>query len=225
MAENKQGGPAVAEPLSSDGGAVADKVTSVAADVKQEAVSAAVDVRDEAAGAAVDLKEQATAELSSLTGETRREATHIVHDAREVLMTQADTATRQLASTIAGTGHELAQMAEGSDQPDGPATQIVRQLANRTEAFAGRLERDGYQGIAADIARLGRNRPGLFLAAAGITGFAVGRLLRNTDTGAIAEAAKDQATNAPSPAAQPSPEPALASGNRGPTLAAPAGIE
>jgi hypothetical protein len=52
-------------------------------------------------------------------------------------------------------------------------------LAQQGRSFAGRLEQGGVQGIGEDLTSFARRRPVLFLAAAGVAGFAVTRMLRN----------------------------------------------
>jgi hypothetical protein len=171
-----------------DSGGAGERVGAAA----HQADSAAANVRDHAADAAVAVKERAGTELSDIRDEARDHARGLAHEARDRLSAQADDTTRRLASTVAAAGGELRRMAERSDQPDGAVTGVVRQLADRADGLAQRLERDGYRGVAQDAARLGRNRPGLFLLAAGAAGFAAGRLLRNTDTGALTEAVKGE---------------------------------
>jgi hypothetical protein len=172
-----------------------------------QASSAAVDVKDQTVEAAGEIKDRAGGELATLKGEARREARTLAHEARDRLGGQADEVSRRLASTVSGAGSELRTMAERSDQPDGPVAGVVRQLADRSEDLAVRLESGGYRGVADDLSRLGRNKPGLFLLGAGITGFALGRLLRNTDTRSLTEAVKGESDPAAPTFAGPNPSP------------------
>jgi hypothetical protein len=66
-------------------------------------------------------------------------------------------------------------MANGAEP--GPVTDTARELADAAHHLAGRLE-DGFQGVADDLRRFGRRRPGLFLLGAGAAGFVVTRRLR-----------------------------------------------
>jgi len=174
-----------ASPTAQDrAAAVTDQATTEASNVKDSAVQAAVEVKDQAREQLADIAQQAKSEARSLTTE-----------ARGRLEKQADGTTKQVASTVADIGQELRTLAERSDRPDGPATEVIRQLADRTERFAQRLEAVGYRGIADDLTRFGRNHPGTFLLGAGAAGFLVGRMLRNTDTQALAQSLKGEASS------------------------------
>jgi len=169
-----------ASPTAQDrAAAVTDQATTEASNVKDSAVQAAVEVKDQAKEQLADIAQQAKSEARTLTTE-----------ARGRLEAQADGTTKQVASTVAEIGQELRTLADRSDRPDGPATEVIRQLADRTERFASRLETVGYRGIADDLTRYGRNHPGTFLLCAGAAGFLVGRMLRNTDTSALAQSLK-----------------------------------
>jgi len=181
--------PTYAEPSASPtaqdrAAAVTDQATTEASNVKDSAVQAAVEVKDQAREQLADIAQQAKSEARSLTTE-----------ARGRLEKQADGTTKQVASTVADIGQELRTLAERSDRPDGPATEVIRQLADRTERFAQRLDAVGYRGIADDLTRFGRNHPGTFLLGAGAAGFLVGRMLRNTDTQALAQSLKGEASS------------------------------
>jgi len=178
--------PTYAEPSASPtaqdrAAAVTDQATTEASNVKDSAVQAAVEVKDQAREQLADIAQQAKSEARSLTTE-----------ARGRLEKQADGTTKQVASTVADIGQELRTLADRSDRPDGPATEVIRQLADRTERFAQRLDAVGYRGIADDLTRYGRNHPGTFLLCAGAAGFLVGRMLRNTDTQALAQSLKGE---------------------------------
>jgi len=132
-----------ASPTAQDrAAAVTDQATTEASNVKDSAVQAAVEVKDQAKEQLADIAQQAKSEARTLTTE-----------ARGRLEAQADGTTKQVASTVAEIGQELRTLADRSDRPDGPATEVIRQLADRTERFASRLEAVGYRGIALRDAR------------------------------------------------------------------------
>jgi len=163
-----------------------------AATVADQATTEAANVKDTAVQAAAEVKDQAKDELAGIAQQAKSEARTLTTEARDRLQSQADGTTKQVASTVADIGHELRTLADRSDRPDGPATEVIRQLADRTERFAERLETIGYRGIADDLTRYGRNHPGTFLLCAGAAGFLVGRMLRNTDTQALAQSLKGE---------------------------------
>jgi hypothetical protein len=160
-----------------------------------QASAAATGVKEHAAQAASEVKEQAGEELAAVRDEARHEARTLAQEARDRIEGQVEGTTRHLASTIADAGRELRAMAERSDRADSPVTEVVRQLADRTESVANRLESGGYRGVVDDVTRLGRNRPGLFLVAVGAAGFLVGRVLRNADTSSVKQAVQGAGGN------------------------------
>jgi hypothetical protein len=167
-----------------------DKVATAA----DQATTEAAGIKDNAASAAADVKQQAAGELANIKDQAKQEARNLTSEAKTRISGQVDNTTSQVASALADLGNELRSMADKSERPDGPATEIVRQLAGRTETISQRLEREGYRGVTDQLSRLGRNKPGLFLVAAGAAGFVVGRMLRNTDTQSLTDAVKGQSS-------------------------------
>lgn len=159
--------------------------------VKQGAAHAAHDVRDEAAGAVSDVKGEAVDQLGHVKDEVVDHAHDLLAQTRSQAVTQADQGTHQLAESLVAAGGELTAMADRSEQ-DGPMTAVVRQLGQRASAMGQRFQEGGYQALKGDLTGYARSSPGMFLLAAAGAGFAVGRLVRNADTRALADAAKGQ---------------------------------
>jgi uncharacterized protein YjbJ (UPF0337 family) len=151
--------------------------------------SEAAGVTEHARGAASGIKQQAGSEISSVAEDAKHEVRSLASEARDRLGGRVDETTRSLAATLTDAGQELRAMAERSERQGG-LTDLVRDLGDRTEQFGHRLESEGYQSFTNDVTRFARNRPGVFLLAAGTAGFIVGRMLRNTDTQSITQAVK-----------------------------------
>jgi hypothetical protein len=160
--------------------------------MKSKAADEARGIRDEALDKAGGVKDRAVEEVGQVAGDARDEARTLVTEVRGELAGQANDATSRVVSAIADAADELRAMAEHSDRPDGAMTALVREAADRGSDLARGLETRGYQGVADDLARFGRNHAGMFLLAAGAAGVIVGRLLRNIDAGAVVDAAKDE---------------------------------
>ncbi len=133
--------------------------------------------KDEALNQASDLKDTALEHVGALTDDAKDKATNVAHDVRRELETQGDAQAKRAASALHSVGSQLHDMAD-SGQP-GAVTDVTRQLADKSRQVASRLEAGGVQGVGDDIRRFARRQPGLFLAAAGIAGFVVTRVLRN----------------------------------------------
>ena len=133
--------------------------------------------KDEAINRAGDLKDTALEHVGAMTDDAKEQATNVAHDVRRELESQGDAQAKRAASALHGVGAQLADMAKAG-QP-GAVSDVTRQLADKSRQIAGRLEEGGVQGVSDDLRRFARRQPGLFLAAAGVAGFVVTRLLRN----------------------------------------------
>jgi hypothetical protein len=133
--------------------------------------------KDEAMDRAQDVKDSAMAHAGAVAQETKTKASNVAGDVRRELETQGDAQAKRLASALHGAGRQLSSMAV--DAEPGTLTDMTRQLAGGTERWASRLEESGVQGVGDDLRSFARRQPGLFLAAAGVTGFVVTRALRN----------------------------------------------
>jgi hypothetical protein len=159
--------------------------------VKDEAAHGAHEVRDEVAGAVTDVRDEVSAQVANVKDEALSKANDLLGQAREQAGTQADQGTKQFADTLVSAGRELTAMAERSEQADGPMTAVVRQIGSRATEMGERFGSGGYRALAGDLSGFARSSPGMFLLAAVGAGFAVGRVVRNADTKAIASAARD----------------------------------
>jgi len=148
-------------------------VETSSAAVPQQAQAA----KDEAINQASELKDTALEHVGAVTAEAKEQATNVAHDVRRELETQGDAQARRAASALHDVGSQLSDMANAG-QP-GPVTDVTRQLANKSRQVASRLEEGGVQAVGDDLRAFARRQPGLFLAAAGVAGFVVTRILRN----------------------------------------------
>jgi hypothetical protein len=133
--------------------------------------------KDEAINQASDLKDTALEHVGAVTADAKEKASNVAHDVRRELETQGDAQAKRAASALHDVGAQLSDMANAG-QP-GPVSEVTRQLADKSRQVASRLEQDGVQGVGDDLRRFARRQPGLFLAAAGVAGFVVTRILRN----------------------------------------------
>jgi len=165
--------------------------SSNAAQMKEGAAHAAHDIRDEVVSSAADVKDQAVSEIGHIKDEVTSQASDLLHQTREQVVRQADDGTLRLGEAFAAAGSELSGMAERSEQ-DGPMTKVVRQLGDRASSMGDRYQQEGSRALTDDVTGFARRNPGLFLLAAVGAGFVVGRIVRNADTKAIADAARNE---------------------------------
>jgi hypothetical protein len=131
--------------------------------------------REQAGEVASTAREQAGNVASTAVDEGRQ----VVSQARDALHEQARSRTDELSKSVRRFGDGMQALAEGRPEEAGQVGDYARQAAGRVNELAQRLETRGYDGVADDVANFARRRPGVFLAAAGVLGFAVGRMVRS----------------------------------------------
>lgn len=128
--------------------------------------------------------EQARAVTSTAQTEAREvvrgandQARRLVGDARHELRGQAKGQVDRLAQGLDDLTRQLRSMGENGEP--GPATDLAREAAQRTQQVAERLREGGVDDVVGQVRDFGRNRPGLFLAGAFGAGLLAGRVVRN----------------------------------------------
>lgn len=146
---------------------------NVASTAKGEATNVATTARDEAANVASTAKAEATSVAQTAQGQARK----LAGEARTELKGQADGQVSRLADGIGQVSQQLRSM--GTNGEPGPMADIVSEAADRTQQVADRLRQGGAEDALAQVRRIGRNRPGLFLLGAFGVGLVAGRVVRN----------------------------------------------
>ena len=146
---------------------VADRATTAAGDVTSTATSGAKDVAGEAA-----------TQAKVVEGEAKRQVGNVVDQTRHELTQQADQRTRQAAGGLRTLSDQVAALADGRPGDAGPLAGYLDDARARVSTIADRLDEGGPQGLLDDVTDFARRRPVVFLAAAGVAGFVVGRLAR-----------------------------------------------
>jgi len=113
-----------------------------------------------------------------LADEAKAEIRHVAEDARAQLRQQASAEADKAADSLRRFGDQASALAEGRPDEAGPLANYVESAAEEIRRTAARLQEGGFDGVLNDTRRFARERPGLFLSAAAIGGFAAGRLLR-----------------------------------------------
>jgi hypothetical protein len=127
---------------------------------------------------AAQLTRTVTDQASEVVDEARRQARDLLGEARDQLREQADAGQRKAADSLHALADELGIMVRRSKQT-GLATDLVRQVGERTEDAARWLEDRGPGDLVEDVRELARRRPGVFLLGAAAAGVVVGRLTRS----------------------------------------------
>jgi hypothetical protein len=152
---------------------------------KDEAAGVARTAADKGGEVAGTVGEQA----NRVAAETRRQARNLFDESREQLSNQARQGQQRTADGLRTLATQLQQMSEKTED-QGVASEVARQVADRTHGVASWLERREPGDLIDEVRRFARRRPGVFLLGAALAGVAVGRLTR----GAIAAQSDDSDT-------------------------------
>lgn len=147
---------------------------SKADEAKEQGRAVAGSAKDEARNVA----ETAKSEASRVTGEAKAQTQNLLHEARGQFREQASGQTERAAGLARGLAGNLQALTEGRVDDAGQVGEYARQATDEVQRFAQRLDERGFDGLVQDLQSFARRRPGAFLLAAGLAGFATGRLLR-----------------------------------------------
>ena len=150
-----------------------EQAGQVAETGRQEAAA----VASTATGAAKDVASTATDQAKTVVSEAATQARDLVGEARTQVRNQAGTQTQKAAQSVRSLAGELEGMAQGQ-APQGPAGDVVRQLASKGNDLAGYLERAEPEQLLEDVRAWARRKPGLFLGGAAAAGFVAARLAK-----------------------------------------------
>ena len=158
------------------------QVAATAVDQGRQAATAAAEAGTQVAGAGADGVRQVASEAASQAGQVTRQATEQARDlaqqAQTQLREQAGTQAQKAAGGLRDVSQQVRALSEGRSDEAGIAADSARQLAQKIETLAGRIDERGFDGTVEDLRDFARRRPGLFLLGAAAAGFAVSRLGR-----------------------------------------------
>lgn len=140
---------------------------------KDQAASVAGGAKDAAKNVAGTAKDQA----AQVAGEAKKQVGDLVGQARSELTDQAGTQQQRAASGLKSVSEQLRALANG-ESPQGPATDLAHQAADKVSEFAGFLENRDPGQLLDEVRRYAQRRPGMFLAVALGAGIVAGRLTR-----------------------------------------------
>jgi len=179
MTHNDPAFPRGVDPLSAPYPGVAQEPTGDRGEPSTADV--AKDQAGAVAGTASDAGKRVAGVAGEQAGQVASEASQqvkdLVHQTRGELTEQAATQQKRVAGGLRSLGEELHSMAQNSEQ-QGPATDLVKQAAERTSTVASWLEDREPRHVVEEVTRFARQRPGAFLAIAAGAGLLVGRLGR-----------------------------------------------
>jgi len=155
--------------------------TGIATDVPAQSTGGKSDRAQDVAGAAADQGRQvadtAMQQARSVAGEATDHARGLVTDALSQVDEEAHRQMGRMVQTLETFSDDLDQMA-GQGETSGLASEMARQVANRTRDLGRRLDGREPQEILEDVRGFARRRPGTFLVGALVAGVVAGRFAR-----------------------------------------------
>jgi hypothetical protein len=124
-----------------------------------------------------EVAQTAAEQAKAVTAEAGQELRDLMGQARQQLREQAGGQQQKVVGGLRSLVDELRAMADNSDQ-SGPATQLVRQASHVVGQTADWLEQREAGDLLEEARKLGRRKPGAFLAGAALAGVVAGRLTR-----------------------------------------------
>jgi hypothetical protein len=201
--------------------------TTSAQEKAQEAASTAAEEGRHVADVAKE-------EVQNVAGEAAAQARNVVDETMTQVGSQLTDQTREQRDRLVGTlqtfSDDLEKLTNADEMP-GLATDLVREVAQRTRTLGSALENREPQELLEEVRRFARRRPGTFLLGALAAGMVVGRLARGAKQGSSSGSAPGSGGSGPTsaspappappapPASPPPPQHEVLSGGHGqPTL-------
>lgn len=149
--------------------------------------AAAHDAGEQARSIAETGKEEATKVL----GEVRSQTSNLVGEAGHQVRDRAQAQVGNAARMLGDMSDELDRMASSSMSAS-PITSLARDGATAMRSLSRRLDEGGLDAAMQDVRNFARRRPVVFLTGAFAVGMFAGRLVRNTDLGAVKQQIQQQ---------------------------------
>ncbi|MEO6715324.1 MAG: hypothetical protein ABIM89_18140 [Mycobacteriales bacterium] len=163
-----------------------DSVKDQAGAVAGTAKSEAGNVAGAATHAASDVAGTAKEQVANVATEAKSQIGTLATQAKAQVSEQATAQTQKAAATTRNFADQLQALARG-ERTEGVATDIVRDISDRVQMIATKLESTEPQELLDEVRRYARNKPGMFLIGAVAAGFIGGRLVK----GATADSDSD----------------------------------
>jgi hypothetical protein len=148
--------------------------------------------RGEARSVAGDVRQEA----SAVASEAATQAQNMLDETRSALRSQARQGTDRTAGALDNLSSQFRALASGDREGAGELGRYADRASERLHGLAEQISTRGFDGVVDDVQSFARRRPGVFLAAAAASGFAVGRLFRGAQAASSTASASDAGNGA-----------------------------
>jgi hypothetical protein len=147
-------------------------------DTMQTARAQAGEVASTAKEAGRDVMGEVTEQTSQVASTAKQEFHRLMDQASSEVRTVSRERGEQLAGRLETLAQQARALCEGRVEEAGDMRRWLEQAEQRMQHYASALRDRGPEGMLQDVRRFARRRPALFLFAAGVGGFAIGRAIR-----------------------------------------------
>jgi hypothetical protein len=169
---------------------------SAKGDKLQTAKAESIEVADTVKQAGKDVVSEVSEQSTAVARTAKDQLDQLATQTRDELRTHSEQRSEQLAARLQTWAGQMRALTEGRVEDAGELRGLIGDAQQRLESYASSLRERGPEGVMRDVRQFARRRPGLFLLAAGATGFAIGRIVK---AGAFA-GPQDDSVPAPIPA-------------------------
>jgi hypothetical protein len=174
-------------------------------DTKERVTDAASSALQSANEATKTVVGEATEQTKTVALEAKDQVQQMLSNTKTEVQAQADERARQAADHLRGVSTSITALLDGRPDEAGQVRGYLEHAQTRIDGFVDRIETGGPQGVIDDLSSFARRRPGVFLLAAGVAGFAIGRVAR----AGVAASHEQQSFAPPTSARYAPPQPSM----------------
>jgi hypothetical protein len=144
----------------------------------ETAKAESAEVAETAKQAGKEVMSEVSEQTSAVAHTAKDQFQQLATQTRQELKAQSEQRGEQLASRLQTWAGQMKALAEGRVEEAGELRGLMGDAQRKLETYASSLRERGPDGVLQDVRRFARRRPGMFLLAAGVTGFAIGRIVK-----------------------------------------------
>jgi vacuolar-type H+-ATPase subunit H len=129
-----------------------------------------------AADEAKELARQAGGEARQVAQEAKHELRTLTEQGRQELKSQAEAQTQRASQNLRTWSDQTRALAAGHPDEAGPLAGYVQNVSGKLSGWADNLDRQGFDGMVAQVQGFARRRPAAFIGLCVVAGFAVSRV-------------------------------------------------
>ena len=148
-------------------------------DKVETAKAESAEVVDTATQAGKEVMSEISEQTTAVARTAKEQFGQLATQTRQELKAQSEQRGEQLAARLQTWAGQMKALVEGRVDEAGELRGLVGDAQQRLESYASSLRERGPDGVMQDVRRFARRRPGMFLLAAGATGFAIGRIVKS----------------------------------------------